>query len=93
MAQYASHNLKANRALIIGDNSSDYAKGLTKSFKETFEGEVVGEENFVAKEKDFKAMLTKVKNKEFDFIYLPAITKKPVPLSSKRAKWELNSQF
>ena len=71
LAQYASHNLKANRALIIGDNSSDYAKGLTKSFKETFEGEVVGEENFVAKEKDFKAMLTKVKNKEFDFIYLP----------------------
>ncbi|EST90609.1 ABC transporter substrate-binding protein [Vagococcus lutrae] len=71
LAQYASHNLKANRALIIGDNSSDYAKGLTKSFKETFEGEVVGEENFVAKEKDFKAMLTKVKNKEFDVIYLP----------------------
>ncbi|MGX6978695.1 ABC transporter substrate-binding protein [Vagococcus elongatus] len=71
LANYAENNLGAKKAVIIGDNSSDYGKGLTKAFKETYKGEIVLEENFAAKEKDFKAMLTKIKGKDFDVIYLP----------------------
>ena len=71
LANYANDNLKANKAVIIGDVSSDYAKGLTKSFKDTFKGEIVADEKFNAKDKDFKAILTKIKDKDFDFIYLP----------------------
>lgn len=56
---------------MIGDVSSDYAKGLSKSFKDTFTGEIVADEKFNQKDKDFKAILTKIKDKDFDFIYLP----------------------
>ena len=71
LANYASNNLKADKAVIIGDVSSDYAKGLSKSFKDTFKGDIVADEKFNAKDKDFKAILTKIKDKDFDFIYLP----------------------
>ncbi len=71
LAKYASDNLGGKKAVIIGDNSSDYGKGLTKAFKDTFTGEVVANENFVEKDKDFKATLTKIKDKDFDFIYIP----------------------
>jgi len=71
LANYGTDTLKAEKAVIIGDVSSDYAKGLTKSFKDTFKGEIVSEESFNADDKDFKAILTKIKGKDFDFIYLP----------------------
>ncbi|MBO0487120.1 ABC transporter substrate-binding protein [Vagococcus fluvialis] len=71
LANYAMNNLDAKKAVVIGDVSSDYAKGLSKSFKDTFTGEIVADEKFNQKDKDFKAILTKIKDKEFDFIYLP----------------------
>lgn len=71
LAKYAEENLKAEKAVILGDNSSDYAIGLTKSFKKTYKGKIVAEENFTAGDKDFQAMLTKIKGKDFDVIYIP----------------------
>jgi branched-chain amino acid transport system substrate-binding protein len=74
MANFASQNLSAKSAVIIADNSSDYAKGLAKNFKETFTksgGTIVDEEAYVAKDKDFNAILTKIKDKQFDVIFLP----------------------
>ncbi|MGX7013213.1 ABC transporter substrate-binding protein [Vagococcus silagei] len=71
LANYAYESLNAKKAVIIGDVSSDYAKGLTKSFKDTYQGEIVADEKFSQKDKDFKAILTKLKDKDFDFIYLP----------------------
>ncbi|AQP53310.1 branched-chain amino acid ABC transporter substrate-binding protein [Vagococcus penaei] len=71
LANYAQDNLKAKKAVIIGDVSSDYAKGLTKAFKDTYQGDIVADEKFNQKDKDFKAILTKIKDKDFDVIYLP----------------------
>ncbi|MDT2603634.1 ABC transporter substrate-binding protein [Enterococcus dongliensis] len=71
LAKYAEENLKADKAVILGDNSSDYAIGLTKAFKDTYKGDIVAEENFTAGDKDFQAVLTKIKDKDFDVIYLP----------------------
>ncbi|MGX7024795.1 ABC transporter substrate-binding protein [Vagococcus hydrophili] len=71
LANYAMDNLKAKKAVVIGDVSSDYAKGLSTSFKDTFTGDIVADEKFNQKDKDFKAILTKIKDKDFDFIYLP----------------------
>ncbi|HCM89066.1 MULTISPECIES: ABC transporter substrate-binding protein [Vagococcus] len=71
LANYAMTNLKAKTAVVIGDVSSDYAKGLSTSFKDTFTGDIVADEKFNQKDKDFKAILTKIKDKDFDFIYLP----------------------
>ncbi|MGK0552423.1 ABC transporter substrate-binding protein [Enterococcus faecalis] len=71
LAKFATDNLKAKKVVIIGDNSSDYAIGLTKSFKKTYQGTVVKEETFTAGDKDFQAALTKIKDLDFDAIYLP----------------------
>ena len=74
MANFASQNLSAKSAVIIKDNSSDYAKGLAKNFKDTFTaagGTIVAEEGYVAKDKDFNAILTSIKGKQFDVIFLP----------------------
>ncbi len=74
MANFASENLGARKAVIIKDNSSDYGKGLAENFRATFEdlgGEVVAEEGYVGKDKDFNAILTKIKGQAFDVIFIP----------------------
>ncbi|NLG87903.1 MAG: ABC transporter substrate-binding protein [Clostridiaceae bacterium] len=74
MANFASENLSAKKAVIIMDSSSDYGKGLAKNFKENFVkagGTIVAEEAYVAKDTDFNAILTKIKGLDFDVIYIP----------------------
>ena len=74
MASFALNNLNAKNAVIIKDTSSDYGKGLAENFKSTFEsngGKVVAEEGYVKGDKDFKAILTNIKGKSFDVIFIP----------------------
>lgn len=71
LAEFATSELNAEKALIIGDSSSDYALGLTDAFEGAFDGEIVAEENFTADDTDFSAILTRIKDLDFDFIYLP----------------------
>lgn len=73
-ANFASKDLKVKNAAIIIDSSSDYSKGLAASFQESFEGsggKIVAEEAYVAKDTDFNAILTNIKAKNPDFIFLP----------------------
>lgn len=73
-ANFASTDLKVKNAAIIIDSSSDYSKGLAASFQESFEGnggKVVAEEAYVAKDTDFNAILTNIKAKNPEFIFLP----------------------
>lgn len=74
MANYAAEKLSAKTAVVIKDNSSDYAKGLSENFQTTFTeagGQILGEESYVAGDTDFQAILTRIKSKSFDVIYLP----------------------
>lgn len=74
MAKYAKSKLNASNAVIIKDNSSDYGKGLATNFRKTFEeegGTIVAEEAYVKGDTDFNAILTNIKNKSFDVIYIP----------------------
>lgn len=74
MANFVAKDLKALKTAILIDNSSDYAKGLAKNFKETYEkigGQIVGEEAYLQKDTDFKATMTKIKATNPDFIYIP----------------------
>ncbi|MFJ5759496.1 ABC transporter substrate-binding protein [Neobacillus sp. NPDC093182] len=73
-ANFASKDRKVKNAAIIIDSSSDYSKGLAASFQESFEGnggKVVAEEAYVAKDTDFNAILTNIKAKNPEFIFLP----------------------
>lgn len=71
LAQYATENLSAKKVVLYYDASSDYAKGIADTFKDTYKGEIVAEETFQAGDKDFQAALTKLKAKEFDAIIMP----------------------
>ncbi|NLD22964.1 MAG: ABC transporter substrate-binding protein, partial [Bacteroidales bacterium] len=74
MANFAGNNLAAKKAVIIKDTSSDYGKGLAENFTATFEGlggEIVAEEGYVKGDKDFNAVLTSIKGKDFDVIFIP----------------------
>lgn len=74
MAVYAKDTLKKNKAVVLSDSSSDYAKGLSKAFQDKFKakgGEIVTELNYQAKDTDFNVQLTKIKGKDFDVIYIP----------------------
>jgi len=74
MANFAARNLSAKNAVIIKDNSSDYGKGLAESFTAQFTAEggtIVTEEGYVAKDKDFNAILTNIKGMDFDVIFIP----------------------
>jgi len=73
MANFALKNMSAKTAAVLMDSSSDYGKGLAKNFTETFEaggGKVVASEAFVAGDKDFNAVLTKIKSNDFDVMFI-----------------------
>jgi branched-chain amino acid transport system substrate-binding protein len=83
MANFAATDLKAKNAVIFKDSSTDYAKGLAQYFKKTFEekgGKIVAEEGFVKDDRDFKAVLTKIKGTNPDFIYVPGYYQEVAPL-------------
>ena len=73
-ANFVLNELKAKKAAIYVDNSSDYAKGLADFFKQAYTakgGSIVAEEAYLQKDTDFKAVLTKIKAAAPDVLYVP----------------------
>lgn len=74
MAVYTKDTLGKTKAAILSDSTSDYAKGLEAAFEKKFKekgGEVVSKSNYVSKDTDFNASLTKIKNSGADVLYIP----------------------
>jgi len=74
MSRFAREVLKASTAVIFSDVSSDYSKGLSKVFRETFTGSggrVLAEESYSQVDRDFRAQLTKLKALNADVMYVP----------------------
>lgn len=71
MAKFAGEDLGAKKAAMLIDNSSDYSKGLADSFKKNYTGEIVAEEAYKSEDTDFKAVLTNIKAKNPDVLFVP----------------------
>ncbi len=74
MAVFAVEKLGAKKAIIFGDNSSDYAKGLAEAFDARFKAEggtIVTTEAYQAGDTNFDAVLNKIKGMDFDVLYVP----------------------
>lgn len=87
-AKFASDKLKAKKAAILIDITSDYSKGLTEAFKAGFQkagGKIVAEEAYSQKDTDFNAQLTKIKSSQPDIIFVPGYYAE-VGLIAKQAK-------
>lgn len=70
-AQFAKDDLKVKRVFAIHDQSI-YAKGLKDAFKRSFEGgdrRVVAEEAITVGDKDFSALISKIRAANPDMIY------------------------
>ncbi|MEA5027201.1 MAG: ABC transporter substrate-binding protein [Erysipelotrichaceae bacterium] len=74
MANFATANLGATKAVVFGDNSSDYAQGLADNFISQFEangGTIVAHESYTSGDTDFNAVLTRISTMDFDVIFIP----------------------
>lgn len=73
-AKFALDNLKVKTAAVLLDQGNDYVRGLAEFFRDAFEkggGKVVVWETYTGEDQDFSAILTKVKDANPDFLYLP----------------------
>jgi len=78
----------AKKAFLMVDQANDYVKGLSEAFEQSFTakgGEIVGKESYTADDKDFSAILAKVKQSKPDVVYLPDYYQ-VVNLATKQAK-------
>jgi branched-chain amino acid transport system substrate-binding protein len=74
MAKFAANNLKAKKAAILSDFNSDYSKGLTQFFKQSFTGsggQIVNEKSYTQSDRDFSSQLTSIRASNPDVIYVP----------------------
>jgi branched-chain amino acid transport system substrate-binding protein len=70
-AVFAKDDLKVKKVFAINDQSI-YAKGLKDVFKKSFEGgdrKVVGDEAITVGDKDFSALISKIKSSGADMVY------------------------
>ncbi len=88
LAVFAANDLKAKKAAILYDVSSDYSHGLREFFTKSFMaagGKIVADEGHRGEDVDFRAQLTKIKQSNPDVLVLPTMGK-CTPLSVKQAR-------
>ena len=96
MANFASNTLKVKTAVMYIDNSSDYSKGLAKSFETVFTqngGTVLGQEAFLQKDQDFKSTLTKIKALNPDVVFIPAYYEEVGKILKQAREMGMNMPF
>ncbi|HAB19390.1 MAG TPA: ethanolamine utilization protein EutJ, partial [Verrucomicrobiales bacterium] len=74
LADFARRTLKANRVAILSDVAAPYSVGLAEFFRKAFTaagGQVVTEQRYASKDKDFRAQLTTIKADAPDALFVP----------------------
>ena len=88
MAQFANKDLKATKAALLYDVSSDYSQGQREFFIKSFEaagGKIVADEGFRGEDVDFRSQLTNIKDSGADVLIYPFMGKS-LPLAVKQAR-------
>lgn len=86
IAGYIAQNIVS--AATLTDMNSDYSKGLSKSFSDSFTakgGTVVSAEFYQQKDTDFSAQLKKIKDSDAQIVFVPGYPPE-LPLIIKQAK-------
>ncbi|MDT2761563.1 ABC transporter substrate-binding protein [Aerococcus urinaeequi] len=65
-----SNDQGCETAAVMQDNSSDYGQILSDEFTGAFEGDVVATESYVSGDTDFSSILTNIKSKNPDVIFI-----------------------
>ncbi len=88
MAKFAWDDLKARKAAILYEISSDYSVGVRDYFSQAWKalgGEIVADEAFKTGDVDFRPQLTRIKEANPDVLIMPFLYKE-VALSAKQAR-------
>ncbi len=88
MANFSYGDLKARKAAVLYEISSDYSVGVRDYFKQAWAklgGELVADEAFKTGDVEFRAQLTKIKETNPDVIVMPFLYKE-VALATKQAR-------
>lgn len=73
-ANFALNELKVKTAAVYVDQKDDYSKGLAEEFKKVFTeggGKITTTENYVGGDKDFRAVLTRIKSGNPELVFVP----------------------
>jgi branched-chain amino acid transport system substrate-binding protein len=74
MAKFARESLHAKTAAVLRDKTADYSVGLADVFVKEFTamgGKIILDQAYQAKDVDFKAQLTTIKQAKPDILYVP----------------------
>jgi branched-chain amino acid transport system substrate-binding protein len=74
LARFSLNTLKAKRVAILSDVAAPYSVGLAQYFKESYTrrgGQVVSEQKYSSRDKDFNAQLTAIKTANPEAIFVP----------------------
>jgi len=74
MARFAINNLKAQKAAILFDFNSSYARGLMEYFEISFAklgGQIVAKPSYMQGDSDFKGQLSLIRDAAPDVVYVP----------------------
>jgi len=74
LADFAKRTLKARRVAVLSDVAAPYSTGLAEYFQKAFlagGGEIVAEQKYASKDKDFRAQLTAIKAADPDALFVP----------------------
>ncbi|HEX2786924.1 MAG TPA: ABC transporter substrate-binding protein [Ignavibacteria bacterium] len=74
MSKFALNSLKVTKVALLIDVKNAYSTGLAENFRRVFTemgGQVIGEQQYTAGDKDFKAQLTALKNENPQAIFIP----------------------
>jgi branched-chain amino acid transport system substrate-binding protein len=74
MAKFAFESLRASRAAILFDSSSDFSRGLTETFERKFTdlgGSIVHKQGYDQRDRDFSPKLISIRAARPDVIFLP----------------------
>ncbi|MDO5562849.1 MAG: ABC transporter substrate-binding protein [Synergistaceae bacterium] len=88
LAIFAGKDLKAKKAAILYDVSSDYSQGLRDFFIKSYKsvgGKIVADEGHRGDDVDFRAQLTKIAQTKPDVLVIPTMGK-CLPLAVKQAR-------
>ena len=75
-ANFVNKKFGKAKVAILQDTGNDYSKGLADAFEKTYTdskigGTIVTREYYQSKDTDFQAVLTTLKSKDFDVLYVP----------------------
>jgi branched-chain amino acid transport system substrate-binding protein len=94
MADYASKELEAKRAVILQDSDSDYSIGLSKNFEEKFKingGKVLKILRYSQKDTSYTAQLGDIRKLKPDVVFIPGFHQQVGVILREAKELKINS--